>query len=689
MRLSKIYIDNFRNLKNFSASLSSFEVLVGENNVGKTNILAAIGKVLAFERRRVYFDNEDFNDPEKPIVIELTFSDFSSTEEEAIFYDHGGIKNPDTNEVKIRLRAEWDERERDIISSLTFVREDLPQEEQEIMEFSWAFRRYLPYYYIPSHREIEREITSKRGDLFEILQSFTPYQIMPIATLRKRLLDNLNSLIHELQIHDYEEEIAEVSDLKAKVGEAKDIEQEEVETALSTLKEIESKAQADSEQETKELLIKTLSKSQELIATLRNRILLQRELQTLKENVKKLSELEDLEGKINELLSLFLGREHLYLDTISVKDEDLIQRMSVDIGDFSILKHGSGYQSLLVLVLKLFRSIYQVIKREEVEFRSFIVAIEEPEAHLHPHLQRHLVKVLRGIQNRFLQEGVQLQLIISTHSPYTLMPLSLENLTLLRFSRTESCCPLGLKVNKEKFVEEVASATVTDERTERKRKNQINRWLDQLCHRHAEIFFSKCIIVGEGETEQGAIPIFGERTVGDLDQYGISFLNGEGDSLIYPIKLMTQLKIPWVLIIDKDKEQVIKSLPEYKEEVIFVTEETAFEAEILSKVPLLKVLQAIDIKSISERNQKRIVQLGGEFSQLKDVRIESLTQVLEHLNDPEISKLKQEFVLKWLGNEKSIAFGATLAELLDKDEIPSVFVRAIRKATEVAIGFTL
>lgn len=113
MKLTRVYVDNYRNLKNCSLRLSDPDILVGENNVGKTNLLNAIGKILTSEGR-VYFSDEDFADPGKPIVIELTFSNFTDTEDEAIFYDQEGTKNPETNEVKVRLKAEWNERERDI-----------------------------------------------------------------------------------------------------------------------------------------------------------------------------------------------------------------------------------------------------------------------------------------------------------------------------------------------------------------------------------------------------------------------------------------------------------------------------------------------------------------------------------------------------------------------------------------------
>jgi len=45
MILSSIFIDNFRNLHDVEIDLTDFEVLIGENNIGKTNILNALQKV--------------------------------------------------------------------------------------------------------------------------------------------------------------------------------------------------------------------------------------------------------------------------------------------------------------------------------------------------------------------------------------------------------------------------------------------------------------------------------------------------------------------------------------------------------------------------------------------------------------------------------------------------------------------
>lgn len=47
MYICKVAIENFRNFKTFEIKLKPFTVIIGENNIGKSNLLEAISLVLS------------------------------------------------------------------------------------------------------------------------------------------------------------------------------------------------------------------------------------------------------------------------------------------------------------------------------------------------------------------------------------------------------------------------------------------------------------------------------------------------------------------------------------------------------------------------------------------------------------------------------------------------------------------
>ena len=47
MRVSKVVIKNYRNFKSFDIDLKEFTLVIGENNIGKTNFLTALGLIFS------------------------------------------------------------------------------------------------------------------------------------------------------------------------------------------------------------------------------------------------------------------------------------------------------------------------------------------------------------------------------------------------------------------------------------------------------------------------------------------------------------------------------------------------------------------------------------------------------------------------------------------------------------------
>lgn len=64
MYISKVDIKNYRNFKDFSIELKPFVTVIGENNIGKSNLLEAMFLVLShdisvYKKRKL--EIEDFN----------------------------------------------------------------------------------------------------------------------------------------------------------------------------------------------------------------------------------------------------------------------------------------------------------------------------------------------------------------------------------------------------------------------------------------------------------------------------------------------------------------------------------------------------------------------------------------------------------------------------------------------------
>ncbi len=77
--ISRVFIKNFRNFKNIDVNLDHKQVIIGENDVGKTNFLKAL-----------------------QLILDPTLSDEERMLEESDFFD--GIENPMENDETIEIQ---------------------------------------------------------------------------------------------------------------------------------------------------------------------------------------------------------------------------------------------------------------------------------------------------------------------------------------------------------------------------------------------------------------------------------------------------------------------------------------------------------------------------------------------------------------------------------------------------------
>ena len=151
-------------------------------------------------------------------------------------------------------------------------------------------------------------------------------------------------------------------------------------------------------------------------------------------------------------------------------------------------------------------------------------AIEEPEAHLHPHQQR---KLSEYIQNNF--DG---QVLVTSHSPHIASRFDPQSIVRLYAEKkfTYAACGGCSQMLKTIFAE-------------------FGYRLNALS---AETFFSDGVFLVEGVSEVLFYTALAQELGIDLDRYNISILSVEGVGFKPYVAVCNALNIPWVLRTDND-----------------------------------------------------------------------------------------------------------------------------------------
>jgi len=176
---------------------------------------------------------------------------------------------------------------------------------------------------------------------------------------------------------------------------------------------------------------------------------------------------------------------------------------------------------------------------------GILLAIEEPEAHLHPLAQQWLARKVR----KMASDG--LQLVLTTHSPAFVDLLNIDGLALVK--KVADC---GTTIVQRRRSDLVAWCVEKGAPAARTRVGNIQHFYDASATDEIKAgFFAKRVVLVEGPTESLALPVYMAAVGLDCAKEGVAIVpvGGKGN-LAKWWRLFTAYEIPTYVVFDNDDD---------------------------------------------------------------------------------------------------------------------------------------
>ncbi|MCK2005129.1 AAA family ATPase [[Brevibacterium] frigoritolerans] len=491
--ISRIEIRNFRNFKYVNADLNHKQVIIGENNVGKTNFIRAIQLILdpKLSDDDRFLNETDFfeglaspmeNGEEIKVSIEIRGFEHNQTLL-ALLSDATISDSPATLKLTYHyFPTQYNDGS--FIYQYRIFMGDKPE-----VAFTPQHRRYLNIKVIPALRDVEAEMKNlRKSPINQLIKSYDirKEELRVISDRLKETSDEVLSIDELMHLTDsintrFSTIIGQQVDTTVSL-ETIDFEPNRL---LNTLKIMMGQGKRPTSET-------SLGLTNILYISL---ILLLLEDKTIPSILKEDNYLKLLEEEGSEILTTCYKQN---------KNKNYILNNSQ--------------------TLESKKKLYSFMDTYFSNNKGFsILAIEEPESHLHPALQRLIYKDVMK-QNT--------SVLMTTHSPYITSVAPIKSIVHLRSLKEGTS------------VKTTASLHISP-----RDEKDLERYVDV---KKGEIYFGKGIILVEGVAEEYLIPSFAEELDMPLDKKGIICCTINSTNFKPYVQFLLALGIPYCVITDGD-----------------------------------------------------------------------------------------------------------------------------------------